>query len=102
MKTLLSLWLLLVILGHLCVSQTMPAHDTKPRQMLARWIQAFDNLDWDQFRQGFDDNATVFYPRAVPRRADGRAAFEEHFRQVFANIRKEKAVPRIWISSLAT
>jgi ketosteroid isomerase-like protein len=93
MKSLVSLSLLLVVVGHPCVSQTMPATDAEPRQMLARWIQAFDNLDWDEFRQGFDDNATVFYPRAVPHRADGRAAFEEHFRQVFVDIRKGKSGP---------
>jgi ketosteroid isomerase-like protein len=33
------------------------------------------------------DDATVFYPRAVPNRADGRAEFERTFRQVFEQIR---------------
>ena len=93
MKSLVPLSLLLLVLGHPCVSQTESATDAEPRQMLARWIQAFDNLDWDQFREGFDDNATVFYPRAVPRRVDGRAPFEEHFRHVFAGIREEKSGP---------
>jgi ketosteroid isomerase-like protein len=51
------------------------------------FIQAFTNLDWEPFRAAFADDATVFYPRAIPRRADGRADFEHNFRQVFEQIR---------------
>jgi len=57
------------------------------RQTLAGFIQAFDNLDWDRFRGSFADDATVFYPREFPLRADGRTEFEKGFRQVFERIR---------------
>ena len=57
------------------------------RAALAKFIQAFDNLDWEDFRLTFDDNATVFYPRAVPERATGRAEFEKTFKTVFEQIR---------------
>jgi ketosteroid isomerase-like protein len=60
------------------------------QQALASFIHAFDNLDWENFRLAFDDNATVFYPRAFPERATGRAAFEKTFRVVFQQIREGK------------
>jgi ketosteroid isomerase-like protein len=60
------------------------------RAALARFVQAFDNLDWEAFRLAFDDNATVFYPRAFPERANGRAEFEKTFRSVFEQIRGGK------------
>jgi ketosteroid isomerase-like protein len=41
----------------------------------------------------FDDNATVFYPRAFPERASGREAFEKTFRVVFQQIRDGKTQP---------
>jgi ketosteroid isomerase-like protein len=63
------------------------------RDALARFVQAFDNLDWETFRLAFDDNATVFYPRAVPERANGRAEFEKTFKMVFEQIRGGKTVP---------
>ncbi len=58
---------------------------------LARFVQAFDDLDWKTFRLAFDDNATVFYPRAFPERANGRAEFEKTFRTVFERIRNGKS-----------
>jgi hypothetical protein len=57
------------------------------REALARFIQAFDDLDWEKFRLAFDDNATVFYPRAFPERANGRVEFEKTFKKVFEQIR---------------
>jgi ketosteroid isomerase-like protein len=57
------------------------------QKALARFVQAFDNLDWETFRLSFDDNATVFYPRAFPERANGRAEFEKTFKTVFEQIR---------------
>lgn len=59
-------------------------------ETLANFIHAFDNLDWEGFRTSFADDATVFYPRAVPQRADGRSEFERNFRQVFEQIRGGK------------
>jgi ketosteroid isomerase-like protein len=60
------------------------------RDALARFIYVFDNLDWEAFRLAFDDNATVFYPRAFPERANGRAEFERTFKAVFQQIRDGK------------
>ena len=63
------------------------------RAALAKFIQAFDNLDWEGFRRAFDDGATVFYPRAFPERATGRAEFEKTFKTVFEQIRASRAAP---------
>jgi len=60
------------------------------REALAKFIRAFDDLDWEHFRLAFDDNATVFYPRAMPQRANGRAEFEKQFKTVFQQIRDGK------------
>ena len=57
------------------------------RETLADFIQAFDNLEWDKFRSFFADDATVFYPREFPGRAEGREQFEKYFRKVFDRIR---------------
>lgn len=57
---------------------------------LAKFIHAFDNLDWEDFRLAFADEATVFYPRAVPERANGRTEFEKTFQTVFEQIRGRK------------
>lgn len=70
-------------------AQSQPP-DADVRETLANFIRAFDNLDWEQFRQAFDDNATVFYPRAMPERANGRAEFEKGFKTVFQQIRGSK------------
>ena len=65
--------------------------DADVREALAHFIRAFDDLDWEHFRLAFDDNATVFYPRAIPQRANGRAEFEKAFRTVFEQIRATKS-----------
>ena len=70
-------------------SQPRPA-DTDVREALAQFIRAFDDLDWEHFRLAFDDNATVFYPRAMPQRANGRGEFEKAFKTVFQQIRDGK------------
>ena len=61
--------------------------EAEVRRTLADFIQAFDNLEWDRFHAFFLDDATVFYPRAIPDRANGRAELEKNFRQVFEQIR---------------
>jgi ketosteroid isomerase-like protein len=73
-------------------AQTAPA-EAEVRDTLAKFIRAFDDLDWERFRLAFDDNATVFYPRAVPQRANGRAEFEKQFKTVFQQIRGDKQAP---------
>jgi ketosteroid isomerase-like protein len=60
---------------------------------LAKFVQAFANLDWETFRASFADNATVFHPRQFSRRAEGRAGVEETFKQVFVRIKGDKASP---------
>lgn len=59
-------------------------------EALAKFIRAFDDLDWEHFRLAFEDNATVFYPRAIPQRANGRAEFEKASKTVFQQIRDGK------------
>jgi hypothetical protein len=39
-------------------AQSQPA-DADVRDTLARFIRAFDDLDWEQFRLAFDDNAAA-------------------------------------------
>ncbi len=70
-------------------SQPRPS-DADVREALAQFIRAFDDLDWEHFRLAFDDNATVFYPRAMPQRANGRDEFEKAFKTVFQQIRDGK------------
>lgn len=64
--------------------------EAQVREVLAKFVNAFDNLDWENFRLAFDDDATVFYPRAFPERANGRAEFEKTFNVVFQQIRGGK------------
>jgi ketosteroid isomerase-like protein len=75
-------------------AQTQPiSAELQVQKALARFVQAFDDLDWETFRLAFDDNATVFYPRAFPERATGRAEFEKTFKTVFEQIRSGKSAP---------
>lgn len=57
---------------------------------IAKFVTAFDNLDWDAFRYSFADDATVFYPRAFPELAHGRPEYERTFKIVFEQIRGNK------------
>lgn len=75
-------------------AQSQPSNEEKDiRKTLATFIRAFDDLDWEQFRMAFDDNATVFYPRGTPQRANGRAEFEKTFQTVFQQIRGNQTAP---------
>jgi ketosteroid isomerase-like protein len=74
----------------LSFGKTAP-EELQVREALTHFIRAFDDLDWDAFRLSFADDATVFYPRAVPERASGRAEFERTFKVVFGQIREGKA-----------
>jgi ketosteroid isomerase-like protein len=68
-------------------------NEAEVRTALAKFVQAFDNLDWEAFRACFADNATVFHPRQFSRRAEGRAGVEETFKQVFVRIKGDKTDP---------
>lgn len=65
--------------------------ESEVQAALAHFVVAFDNLDWENFRLAFDDNATVFYPRGYPGRASGRVEFEKTFKVVFQQIRDGKS-----------
>src|SRR5450755_2878862 len=82
------------------VAQVQPVSaESQVRAALTRFVQAFDDLDWETFRLAFDDNATVFYPRAFPERANGRAEFEKIFKVVFQQIRAGKTAAHTWTFS---
>src|SRR5689334_18306210 len=86
--------ILVLLLVPSVLGQTKPASaESEVRDVLAHFIRAFDNLDWDAFRSSFADDATVFYPRGVPSRANGRAEFEKNFKVVFEQIRGTQTNP---------
>jgi len=82
-----ALLLLLSISAARMYAATPLSPESEVRKTLADFIQAFDNLDWNGFRSFFADDATVFYPREFPHRADGRQDVEKHFQKVFDRIR---------------
>ena len=59
------------------------------------FIKAFNNLDWEPFRNCFADDATVFFPSATmaAARANGRAEIEAIFKTLFDAARKRKDSP---------
>jgi ketosteroid isomerase-like protein len=63
------------------------------RRTLTAFLTAFDNLDWEAFRNCFADDATVYFPSRRANRATGRAEIETTFRQVFERIRATKNAP---------
>ena len=87
------LWLTFAVLLALQVFAQSQPTDPGVNEALAHFIRAFDDLDWEQFRLAFDDDATVFYPRAMPERASGRAEFEKGFQIVFRQIKGGKTAP---------
>ena len=94
MLTRLFAWALcLSIVVTLSAQPNPDRQDREVREALAKFVTAFDNLEWDAFRGSFADDATVFYPRAFPDRANGRAEFEKTFKVVFAQIRGNKTMP---------
>lgn len=84
---------LLSLSGASFAHQTPPLPETEVHAALTHFMRSFESLDWEGFRSAFDDNATVFYPRAFPERASGRAEFEKTFKIVFGQIRGGKAAP---------
>jgi len=90
MKISSAIAILLLFAGALAFGKartTVPNPEAEVRQTLSNFILAFDNLDWDKFRMSFADDATVFYPREFPYRANGRAEIEANFHHVFEQIR---------------
>ena len=63
------------------------------RRTLTRFLTAFENLDWEAFRNCFADDATVYFPSQRASRATGRAEIDTTFRHVFERIRTTKSSP---------
>jgi ketosteroid isomerase-like protein len=63
------------------------------RQTLSNFLSAFENLDWEPFRNSFADDATVYFPSQRATRATGRAEVDATFRQVFERIRATTSGP---------
>ena len=82
--------LFLVLSPSLLAQEQSASAESEVRGALAKFVSAFDNLDWETFRSTFDDGATVFYPRAFPERANGRDEFEKTFKVIFQQIRAGK------------
>jgi ketosteroid isomerase-like protein len=89
----MKLRLLALVTCLLVTAGARPSPEIEVRKTLAEFIQAFDNLNWDKFRSFFSADATVFFPRQFPSRAQGRAEIEAGFRQVFEQIRAGKSLP---------
>ena len=63
-------------------------------RFLDSFVDSFQNLEWDRFRDHFSDEATVFFPAPyASERASGRAAVEGGFRGVFERWRRERPGP---------
>ena len=59
---------------------------------LARFVTAFENLDWTTFRDCFSANATIFHPAAPNiRRIDSQLEFDKAWQGVFDRIKKNSA-----------
>jgi ketosteroid isomerase-like protein len=58
-------------------------------QALARFVAAFEDLDWERFRKCFSENATIFHP-APPniKRIDSPEQFDKAWLGVFDRIKK--------------
>ena len=69
-------------------SQAARSDSAAVASALHRFLTAFENLDWEPFRDSFRDSATVFHPAAnLPKRVTGRGAIDSTFRAVFADVR---------------
>jgi len=65
------------------------ARREEAREVVDRFLRAFENLDMQRFIDCFAEDATVFFPEPEPaKRFDGKAAIKAHFELVFAAIRR--------------
>jgi len=63
-------------------------------QTIQRFVRAFNDLDWADFRTFFTDNATVFQPLPwSPLRNNGRAELERIFSGLFDTVRAHASGP---------
>ena len=65
-----------------------PADSAAIQDALGRFLRAFENLEWAEFRAAFSDSATVFHPApSMAERVAGPAGIDSTFQRVFAEIR---------------
>lgn len=63
-------------------------------QTLERFVRAFNDLEWESFREHFADDVSVFFPlRSSRMRADGRAEVERVFGELFRSARSSGSRP---------
>jgi ketosteroid isomerase-like protein len=64
------------------------------RLAAARFVEAFNNLDWTEFAASFDPEATIFHPSAaLKRRIEGRDALVASFQGIFADVPNQQPGP---------
>jgi len=96
-----AFWISLLTLTALAQQHSKSNEEAVVQKTVAEFIYAFNNLDWEHFRQYFADDATVFNP-AIPEvtelhRLDGREKIETVFKRVFEEARKGKGPPYLHI-----
>jgi len=85
----LSICLLFAISLH-----AQPTPEAEVRQLMGKFLTAFDNLDWPAFRQCWADDPVVFFPSLVEptgRRTENAATFEGDWHRQFDLIREGAA-----------
>jgi len=84
----------MMMLALFCFSFSFAETPPEVARFLDSFIDSFNDLEWDRFRDHFSDEATVFFPAPYPgERASGRAAVEDGFRGVFERWRTERPGP---------
>lgn len=71
-----------------------PTPEAQVRRVMADFLTAFNNLDWQTFRQCWVASPVVFFPSLVQptgRRTEDAAAFEDVWRRQFELIRNSAA-----------
>jgi ketosteroid isomerase-like protein len=71
-----------------------PSPETQVRRLMDDFLTAFNNLDWQSFRQCWAADPVMFFPSLVQptgRRTDDIAAFEDVWHRQFELIRNDAA-----------
>jgi hypothetical protein len=94
----------LLLLVHSLSAQapTSRTEESAVRTFLAEFISAFDNLEWDKFRNCFTDDATVFYPRGPRTEPMGECNLKNTFVWSLNKSAREELRGLIWTSNRAT
>ena len=94
----LAVLLLFGSLSTRLIAKDSVSPEAELQSSLSKFITAFDNLDWEAFRLSFEDDATVFYPRAVPERV-GAVNLSGPSERSSSKFEKEETAGHIWISN---